>query len=77
MQIRDIVRRFHDTYPCISDSYEIQIRAIDIKAKYGLQFYDAIMLATAKAAGCDTVYSEDMGDGVVYDGITVKDPFKE
>ena len=76
-QIRDIVRRFHNTYPCVSDSYEIQIRAIDIKAKYGLQFYDAIMLATAKAAGCDTVYSEDMGDGVVYDGITVKDPFKD
>ena len=35
------------------------------------------MLATAKAAGCDTVYSEDMGDGVVYDGITVKDLFKD
>ena len=76
-QIRDIVSRFHNTYPCVSDSYEIQIRAIDIKAKYGLQFYDAIMLATAKAAGCDTVYSEDMGDAVVYDGITVKDPFKD
>ena len=35
------------------------------------------MLATAKTAGCDTVYSEDMGDAVVYDRITVEDPFKE
>ena len=76
-QIRDMVRRFHKTYPCIPDSFELQLRAIEIKSKYGLQFYDAIMLATAEAAGCDTVYSEDMGDGVIYEGITVKDPFKE
>ncbi len=75
-QIRDIVQRFHDAFPCVSDSYELQIRAMEIKAKHGLQFYDSIMLATAKAAGCDTVYSEDLGDGVVYEGITVKDPFK-
>ena len=75
-QIRNMVDRFHAAYQCLPDSYEIQMRAFEIKSKYGLQFYDAIMLATAEAAGCDTVYSEDMGDGVVYDGITVKDPFK-
>ena len=71
-----MVRRFHKTYPCIPDSFKLQMRAIEIKSKYALQFYDALMLATAEAAGCDTVYSEDMGDGVVYEGITVKDPFK-
>ena len=75
-QIRDMVRRFYNAFPCLPDSYELQMRAIEIKTKHGLQFYDAIMLATAETAGCDTVYSEDMGDGVVYEGITVKDPFK-
>ena len=76
-QIRDMVDRFHDAFPCVPDSYDLQMRAIEIKARHGLQFYDAIMLATAEAAGCDTVYSEDMGNGVVYEGIIVKDPFKD
>lgn len=64
-------------FPCVTDSRTGLNRALEIKEKFGLQFYDALILATAEAAGCDTVYSEDMGDGVMYDGITVKDPFKE
>lgn len=76
-EIRRIAETFHDTFPCMGDSFELQLRAIEIKAKYGIQFYDALIIATAKAAGCDTVYSEDLGDGAVYDGITVKDPFKD
>ena len=76
-EIRRIVETFHETFPCSPDSFKLQLRAIEIKEKHGLQFYDALILATAEAAGCDTVYSEDMGDGVVYEGIIVKDPFKE
>lgn len=64
-------------FPCVGESRTNLDRAIEIKEKHGLQFYDALILATAEAAGCDTVYSEDMGDDVVYEGITVKDPFKE
>jgi predicted nucleic acid-binding protein len=63
-------------FPCVGESHASLDRAIEIKAKYGIQFYDALILATAEAAGCDMVYSEDMGDGVIYEGITVKDPFK-
>lgn len=76
-EIRRIAETFHDTFSCMGDSFELQLRAIEIKAKYGIQFYDALIIATAKAAGCDTVYSEDMGNGAVYDGITVIDPFKD
>lgn len=76
-EIRRIAETFHDAFPCVGDSFELQLRAIEIKDKYGIQFYDALIIATAKAAGCDTVYSEDMGDGAVYDGITVIDPFKD
>jgi predicted nucleic acid-binding protein len=64
-------------FPCVDDSRTVLDDAIELKSKYDLQFYDALIIATAKGAGCDMVYSEDMGDGVVYDGITVKDPFKE
>ena len=51
-------------------------RAIAVKEEYGIQFYDALIVASAEAAGCDTLYSEDMGDGQVYCGIIVVNPFK-
>ena len=63
------------TLPCIGDSMAILDRGMDIKVKYGLQFYDALAVATAEAAHCDIIYSEDMGDGTVYEGIRVVNPF--
>jgi predicted nucleic acid-binding protein len=33
------------------------------------------ILAAAQALGCEVVYSEDMVDGRVYDGIRVLNPF--
>ena len=63
-------------FPCVEDSRETLDHALEIKSKYDLQFYDAMIIATAKAAGCDLIYSEDMGDGAIYEGILVKNPFK-
>ena len=49
---------------------------MEIKERHGLQFYDALVVASAEAAGCDTIYSEDLSDGAVYEGIRVENPFK-
>jgi predicted nucleic acid-binding protein len=47
-----------------------------IAAKYGFQFYDALIAAAALAAECTTLYSEDFQDGQVIDGrLTVRNPF--
>lgn len=76
-QIKEMVDGFHEALPCVVESKETLDRGMELKAKYGLQLYDAMMLATAESVGCDTVYSEDMGDGAVYDGIVVKNPFRD
>jgi predicted nucleic acid-binding protein len=35
-----------------------------------------MIIAAAVAAGCDTLYSEDMQNGRVFaDGLTIRDPF--
>jgi len=39
------------------------------------QFYDALLLATARDAGCTAVISEDMADGAALDGIRVVTAF--
>jgi predicted nucleic acid-binding protein len=50
-------------------------RAAEIKTIYGLQFYDAQIIAAAEKAGCDEVWSEDMGDGQTYCGVKCVNPF--
>jgi predicted nucleic acid-binding protein len=41
-----------------------------------VSYWDALILAAALAAGCDTLYSEDMQDGQIFEGrLTVKNPF--
>lgn len=49
--------------------------ALKIAAKYGYNIYDALILAAALDAGCDTVYSEDMQDGQKIGPMTIRNPF--
>lgn len=45
--------------------------------RYGLQSYDAAIVASAVLAGCTTLYSEDMQSGLVIDGVTIRNPFRD
>ena len=65
-----------DALDCLDESRDLMNRGIEIKDEYGIQFYDALIVAAAEAAGCETLYSEDMGDGQIYGGICVVNPFK-
>lgn len=49
---------------------------VGIAEKYGFQFYDALIAASALEAECTTLYSEDFQDGQVIEGrLTVRNPF--
>ena len=49
--------------------------AIDIKERYDLQFYDALLLAAAQANGCAEFWSEDLNDGQMYGSVKAVNPF--
>ena len=49
--------------------------ALVVAQRYGLQIYDAMIVASATLAGCDTLYSEDMQDGQQIGGLTIRNPF--
>ena len=51
-------------------------RALDYRGRFGLSYWDCLILAAAKQSGCDAVYSEDMSTGQEYDGIQVINPFE-
>ena len=48
---------------------------VSVSQRFGLSYWDGAILAAARAAGCDVVYSEDMGAGQDYDGLRVVNPF--
>ncbi len=51
--------------------------ALALAERTGYAFYDALILASALEAGCDTVCSEDMQDGQVIEGrLTIRNPFR-
>ena len=50
---------------------------VSISRRFGLSYWDGAILAAARAAGCDAVYSEDMSSDQDYDGLRVVDPFVE
>lgn len=50
--------------------------ACRLAERYRLAFYDAAIVAAALLADCDTLWSEDMHDGLVIDGrLTIRNPF--
>ena len=48
---------------------------IDLHQTRSIAFYDAIVVATARAAGCGLLFSEDMNSGELIDGVRVSNPF--
>lgn len=50
--------------------------AVAPAARYGFAFYDAVIVASALEAGCTTLLSEDMQDGLIVETrLTVRNPF--
>jgi predicted nucleic acid-binding protein len=54
---------------------DLILSAIDLHRLRKLSFWDALILRSARAAGCAVVFSEDMNPGQDYDGVRVEDPF--
>jgi len=51
-------------------------RAVEIQGVYGIQYYDAQIVAAAERLGCDRILTEDLSDGQLYCGIMAVNPFK-
>lgn len=76
-EISDTLAAIRDLCPSpMPLTIETHDAGIRIAAKYGFQFYDALIAAAALEAACTTLYSEDFQDGQVIEGcLTVRNPF--
>jgi predicted nucleic acid-binding protein len=50
-------------------------RGYAVTRRYGLSWWDALIVAAAEATGSTTILSEDLSHGAQYFGITVENPF--
>lgn len=50
--------------------------AIRLEARYGISFWDALILAAAESGGAEVLYTEDLNDGQQYGTVTVRNPFR-
>ena len=46
-----------------------------VGARYGLSWWDSLVVAAAQAQACTLLLTEDLQDGAVYAGVTVRSPF--
>lgn len=50
-------------------------RALALRKRFGISYWDAAIVAAAGTLGCELVYSEDLSHGQDYDGVRVENPF--
>lgn len=60
----------------VPQTADVVKRAVEIKALYGISLQDAMIVAAAEKAGCAELLTEDLGDGQIYGGTRVRNPFK-
>jgi predicted nucleic acid-binding protein len=60
----------------IGPSTDLYASALDVRGRYGFSFYDALIVASALAAGCTRLLSEDLQHGQRVGDLTIVDPFR-
>jgi predicted nucleic acid-binding protein len=54
----------------------VMLGALEIKTSHGVSYWDAAIVAAARALGCRELLSEDMSHGREVEGIVIRDPFR-
>lgn len=56
-------------------SVEDVLAAIDLHRLHRISFWDALLVQSARRAGCATLLTEDLQDGRRFDGVLIRNPF--
>ncbi|HEU0099344.1 MAG TPA: PIN domain-containing protein [Allosphingosinicella sp.] len=73
-RVLNTARRAFRVEPLLLRTHE---RGLRVAERYLLNVYDAVIVAAALDAGCDTLWSEDMHHGLVVEGkLTIRNPFR-
>jgi len=68
--IHQLLRR-----PTVATDAALVLEGLRLKERYRLSYWDAAIVAAARALGARVLYSEDLNHGQDYDGVRVVNPF--
>lgn len=69
------IQDWYALFPIVAADDEGLIEAVGAVEAHGLAFWDAMLWAAARRAGCRLLLSEDFQDGRSLGGVTFVDPF--
>lgn len=73
-EAREDVAALRAWNPLVPDA-QILEDAWSIEDRYGLSFWDALIVAAARRLGCAVLLTEDLQDGQDLDGLVIRSPF--
>lgn len=69
--------RWLEQFPVVPIDTALFQKAVEIRNRYQVSYWDAAIVAAAKELGAATLYTEDLSHDQVYDGVRVVNPFLE
>ena len=72
-QTREIVADYL-AWDVVTNTAQSILDALEVEARYGVSFWDALIIQAAEVSGVAVVYSEDLSDGQSYGGVRVVNP---
>lgn len=75
-RIEEALARFQEVFEAIVPlTVETHAAAVALARNDGYAFYDALIIAAAQEAGCETLYSEDLQHGRRFGDLLITNPF--
>jgi predicted nucleic acid-binding protein len=74
-QVAQTSERMRELCSVVPVTEETHVLGLALAERWSLSLYDGMIVASAQLAGCTTLYSEDMHDGLVIDRLTIRNPY--
>jgi predicted nucleic acid-binding protein len=63
------------TFDCQIPDASSVMKTLEIQKTHGISYWDAAIVVAAAELGCDTLYTEDLNHGQIYNDVRVVNPF--
>jgi predicted nucleic acid-binding protein len=75
-RIKQVIARFYFAHLVVDLNEQILLSASDLRVRYNFSFWDGVIVASALAANAETLYTEDMHDGLIVEKkLKIVNPF--
>ena len=68
-EVKQVIKAINNCCTIVIVDCDTVNEALGIKEKYGYTYYDSLILASALESGCQRIFTEDMQDGQIIDGV--------